>query len=380
MMVFLPVILAAVVWFWNRIWFRVVRNRLTVEVTVSGKAVEVGSALEIAVRIRNDSWLPCPFVQLSIELPAGLSALPDVFHPGIVRTTYLMMRQEVSFATECYGWKRGLQDFRHRPVILRLNEGFGIHELFVSQEVRSQVVVYPPRADTVPELDAFRDINGDVERMRWLLPDESLLRGIRAYEPGDAFKHIAWHASARTGEYMTKQFSSSTDVSVGVILNAQFFEPHWMGTRVETFDELCAVSVALVANLEKLRIPVYFAANAVYPGHVKQQWYGLQQRGSLKWLTGSMLPYTNGDIITTLPLFSKHLPQDAPLFIFTAFLTAAQTRVLSREARRRKVYLVTPANVDIQGVRDAQVLSYPPGKLYRRAESLSAETGGVEHV
>lgn len=376
MILLLPVILAAVVWFWNGIWFRIIRDKLTVEVTVAGKAVEVGSALQISVRVRNGSWLPCPFVQLSLELPTGLSARPDVLYPGITRTTYLMMRQEISFETECYGWRRGLQDFRHKPVVLRLNEGFGIRELFVSREVSSQVVVYAPRALAVAGLAALRDINGDVERMRWLLPDEALLRGIRGYQPGDAFKHIAWHASARTGEWMTKQFSSSTDVSVGIILNAQFFDPHWQGTRVETFDALCGVLVALVARLDRLKIPVYFAANAIYPGRVKQLWYGRQQVGGLKWLTGSMLPYTNADMLTLLPLLHKYLPLDAPLLIFTAFLTESQRRAIAWEARRRKVYLVCPSEVEFPNMRGVQVIPYPAWDVYGHERSRDDTSNG----
>ena len=346
-MLYFPLILALVVWFWPAIWFRVVHSRIEVDVTLAKNALEIGEPVLIQVRVLNRSWLPCPNVSLSLELPVGLSAEANRKVYGITRSTFLLMRQEVTFDVHCYGWSRGLQDLHHREVVLRLNEGFGLKELFVRREIHGAVIVFPERLSASQSTEAMRDLNGEIERVRWLLPDEVLLRGIRSYAPGDAFKHIAWQASARSGSWMTKQFSSSTDISVGIILDGQFISPHWLGTKTELFDELCAVLRVFTEENERDRVPMYFASNAIHPGSSKKQWYGRQQAGAIKYITGAMLPYTNGDFEGMFKQCLAHMPKDAPLVIFTAFLTEAQGSLLARVAKERHLYVVAPANATL---------------------------------
>lgn len=371
MFVLLPIVLVVVIWSWPAVWVRIVQGRLDMSVEVDKDTIDIGGALMIRVRVVNRSWFPCPYVQLILELPEGLSASRDRWVPGIQRSTWLLMRQEAVFDIECFGWRRGLADLHHRSAILRMNEGFGLREMFLSREVRGQVVVQPMKiamAETVP---AMRDINGELERMRWLLPDEAYLRGIRAYETGDPFKHIAWQASARTGSWMTKQFSSSTDVSVLLVMNAQFFDLYWWGTHVAKFDQLASVTVSIAESLERQRIPVYFCSNAIYPGKTRQQWYGRLGVSSLRTVLGSMLPYASTDFSRLFPLFHRHVSNQIPLVLVTSAVTREQVRLLQAEARRRRVIVMTAADDEIPHIDGIETVRFRPFDVHVTAEEDS---------
>ncbi|MCL6453667.1 MAG: DUF58 domain-containing protein [Alicyclobacillus sp.] len=377
-MIFVPVILFLVIWFWNRLWFRVVRGQLEVDVTVRARAVEMGGPCAIAVRVRNLSWLPCPSVHLSLELPPGLSADPTVRRPAISWNTYVMMRQEVVVEAVCYGWRRGLQDFRSKPVVLRVNDGFGIRDLFLTREVAGEVVVYPAGGGVPAAIPSLRALNGELEQRRWLYPDEALLRGIRAYQLGDPLKHVAWQASARMGIWMTKEFSSSADVSATLVLNGQFYEPHWNGTQAATFDQLCGAASSLAAALERQRVPVFFASNAVSPGNVRAHWYGRQSAANIRWLAGRMLSYTHSDLADILPSVLARTPQDAPLLMVTAFVSDRQRRLLERTARVRSLYLIVPEGAAVTAPAGAQVVRLPVGPSAVGDESRGDEVMSSE--
>ncbi|QSO53217.1 DUF58 domain-containing protein [Alicyclobacillus curvatus] len=355
MMFYIPLVLALVVWMWPRIWFRVVADKIDVSVDISQPIVEIGDFIIIRITVHNSSWLPCPSLNLSLELPPGLSSTPGTKSSSITQSTFLLMHQTVTFDARCYGWQRGLQDLQNRDAILRMNEGFGLKELFVRKKASGSVVVFPRRVGSVESLRAMRDLNGEIERIRWLLPDEALLRGIRDYEAGDAFKHIAWQATARTGKLMAKQFSSSSDVSIGIVLSAQFVDPHWFGTKIHAFDELCAIVAAFARETQKSSIPLFFSSNAVYPGYSRRQWHGRLGSSAIKHRVGAMLPYTNGDLADLLKNTVYNLPQDAPLVLFSGFLTSEHVRLLTHIARERYVYVVAPDSIALPTMKGVSV-------------------------
>lgn len=357
-MLILPIVLAAVVWIWPRIWFRVVRDRLEVTVHVLDEEVEPLQPMSIEIALFNRSWLPCPYVQVSVELPPGLSASPDSHRSVLGKSTYLLMRQEVRMQFQCYGWQRGLQNLGNREMILRMNEGFGIKEIFISRAIEGKVRVLPVRRDARDSVLLIRELSGELERMHWLMPDEALLRGIREYEAGDPFKYISWQATARTGTWMTKQFSSSMDMSVGLVLNAQFFEPHWIGTNIGLFDEMCSFISSLGQLLEKQHIATYFASNAVCPENVKVQWYGRQTGWGMRRLCGTFAPYTTMELGALLLQCAAKLPRAGALLVVTAFVSPAQASVLERMAWTRSITIACPTSCDLPTLRGVRVIRF----------------------
>jgi len=97
----------------------------------------------------------------------------------------------------------------------------GIFRFMTDQEERAPVLVYPRLLD--PEqipLPVSRTL-GELVRRQQLLTDPFLVRGIRAYQPGDPVRDIHWAATARTGEVQLRLRDYSARTRLLVLLNVQ---------------------------------------------------------------------------------------------------------------------------------------------------------------
>ncbi|MCL6445077.1 MAG: DUF58 domain-containing protein [Alicyclobacillus sp.] len=337
-MYLLPLALLVLVWVWPHVWFKVVRGRLSVEVEIPRRQVEPNKGFSVLIRVRNRAWLPCPFVKVNVELPPGLSAQPADRTPLLTFHTFLMLRQQLQVELPCYGMERGVQRIRH--VVLHVNDGLGLKPLFLAQDIEAEVVVLPGFAPVQPKTMPMKDITGKLEVVRWLHPDESLLRGIRQYRSGDPFKHIAWQASARTGSWMTKQFSASTEATVCLLVNAQLFDPHWIGTHQARFNYLCDLATTWSHWLAERGFRLQFLCNATMPRDPRRQWHGIQSPVGMRLLLGRAMPYTNASLDHLLRLLPTLITAATPLLLFTSFITPGQWRLLESLARDGREIIV----------------------------------------
>lgn len=339
-MVALPILLLFMIWFWPLLWFRLIRNRIELTVRLERREIPVGGELPLRVTVRNFAWLPCPFVQVTLNLPPGLSGSPDRDLRALSWTTFLFMRQEIAVDAVCYGRTRGVKSFESGSIYARVNDGLGLREIFLSRPVEGEVYVLPslePLGAMAPEV---REIVGKTEVLRFLHPDETLLRGIREYQAGDPFRQMAWQASARSGKWMTKVFSSSTEASVALLLNAQFFEPYWSGTNTAEFDALCSAAATLSLQLSRRGLPLSFAANAVISRDPKRIWHGRQGPAGVRSLLGRAHPYANSAFVDALRAVLVHAPPGGPLIVFSSFFPDPAVRLLRSVSRERQLILV----------------------------------------
>jgi uncharacterized protein (DUF58 family) len=324
----IPIALVVLLILWPSIWARVVHDKVSVDIVLHAHQITVGQSVGMTIVIRNLSWLPCPFAEITVELPSGLSVDERGRNRMIQLRTFLLMRQEVQFEVTCFAQKRGQCSFVHRNLTVRLNEGFGFQSVFVTQPVGEILVVLPKFMDDAAQIRRIHEWMGNVEVTRWLHPDETLLRGIREYQVGDPFKHIAWQASARTGAWMTKQFSSSTETTPMILVNAQYADPHWQGTNSDDFEQLCSIAVTCARDMQSRGMRFQFATNAAYPNVPKQRWYGEQSVEGMRVLLGHVQSATNGDFSEILKEARLHGQRRGPVMVFTSFLTDLQWRLL----------------------------------------------------
>lgn len=97
----------------------------------------------------------------------------------------------------------------------------GIFRFMSNQEGHAPVLVYPRLLDRdeLP-LPVSRTL-GELVRHQQLLTDPFLVRGIRAYQPGDPVRDIHWAATARTGEVQLRVRDYSARSRILVLLNVQ---------------------------------------------------------------------------------------------------------------------------------------------------------------
>lgn len=347
-----PFALVVVIWCWPLVWSYFVRDKIHLDMSVFQRYGEIGQPIPVQIAISNRAWLPCPMVEVIIRLPNGLSAHPDEFCAEIRRHTHLWMRQRVTLETHLYGVARGVQQIREASI--HIHEGFGMREEYVVRPLDTFVSIYPKRLPSTPPSLINREWLGHLEVIRWLHPDETVLRGMRAYRPGDSTKHIAWRTSARTGALTVKQFASTTESSVVLLLNAQLFEPYWSGTIVETFDQLCSVAYDICTSLTKQGVPTFFGTNSIISRDPKRQWHGLQSPESVRTLCARAQPYANSPLNHLLDVVQQETPATVPMVIVTAFLTRKEVAYLAHMVKmNRTVQLVCPAGVCLPPVPPA---------------------------
>jgi uncharacterized protein (DUF58 family) len=333
-------ILLLLVWLWPNIWFLFVQNCLDVNVRVLSRLIEVGETFELECTVTNRGWMPIPNLEMLVSLPDGVIAAGSVEQHILRLRTHLGGRQTVVIRGRLQGARRGVQSFAKHPLQIVLNEGFGLRSLSISREIADEVVVLPVFVDLRKQSVRLEEISGKLEVFRWLHPDESLLRGIRPYQRGDAFKHIAWGPSASMGEWMVKQYASSADANVVLVLNAQFHEQYWYGTNRLLFDELASQAATLAYFLRAQGFALHLASNAIVSDHPLKMFHGRQTAAGIRTLLGEMQPYANSDFATLWAGVSRNLPEQAKVILLTGFLTDAQRQLLQRGAMAGRTILV----------------------------------------
>lgn len=341
-MLWLTCVFILAIWAWPALWLRAVRAKVLADIAIDRREIAFGEACVVHIALRNLSWLPVPVADLLIQLPEGLSAKKGETVRNVRRTTFLWMRQEARFSVTCYGVARGVHRILTGDVQLRVHEGFGLQSTPIPIEVETEVAVWPATAEGASMADPAETL-GQIEQFRWLHLDETLLRGIRPYAPGDAYKHLAWHASARSGTWMTKEFAASTDRTVTLALNAQFFDPYWNGTRHSEFDRLCEMVCAWASQLERRGFMLHLAANALVTRDGRRQWHGQQTSTGISSLLSRAVAAANGPFEDVLHRLRTTASGTSPVLVFTAMLTARQIHTIAELARSGRMVVVAPS-------------------------------------
>jgi uncharacterized protein (DUF58 family) len=139
--------------------------------------------------------------------------------------------------------------------------------------------------------------------------DPTVMRGERAYQPGDAWKRIDWRTAARTDELMVRQFDTVTPLSVLFILDA---------AALEDKEEAISVTASLIHALSKAGIDCGLALPAT------------QARAPV------IIPPANGELSARQCLFAL-----AEVEAETATETFDEVSILSAAAETGQVWIVS---------------------------------------
>ena len=209
------------------IWAFTIRkgmDRLSCHRGFSRKRVFEGETGELVEVVRNDTPFVIPWfrVESRISPYIKLGRRDDLDVDGemyycsvftLLPYQQIRRRHKVSFL------HRGAYDLG--KAALTSGDVLGIFRFMTDQEEEAPVLVYPRLLD--PEqipLPVSRTL-GELVRRQQLLTDPFLVRGIRAYQPGDPVRDIHWAATARTGEVQLRLRDYSARTRLLVLLNVQ---------------------------------------------------------------------------------------------------------------------------------------------------------------
>lgn len=201
-------------WAFYRVREKAFTACIAVERRLERDRVFAGKKVLVTVTLRNSSSRNYPVVRVTDHVPEGFDVLGSstrvfsVDGPG-----------EYSFSYFVVPRRRGVHRFNGVSVYASDSS-----ELFFSSrffDVRSELSVYPPietpATGGVSVTGRSRLIGMHKVRQKGTGTE---FGGIREYAYGDAFRAIAWKATARLNKPMTREFESEVNIPVVLFLDA----------------------------------------------------------------------------------------------------------------------------------------------------------------
>lgn len=204
------------------------------------ETLSVGQNVTVHYTLKNNKALPLVWVELMQDVPVRDCLAPDA---GFVRRrfsaeetartgrseaylrrfSFVMGYSTLEWDTVWTGQRRGV--YRPGNLVLRSGDGFGLTQS--SGEVSGlagRMLVVWPQLVPVATWPFLRHVwTGATGKAGWS-EDPTVMRGERAYQPGDPWKRIDWRTAARTDELMVRQYDTITPLSVLFILDAASLE------------------------------------------------------------------------------------------------------------------------------------------------------------
>src|SRR5438552_3060880 len=195
-------------------------NLVTAERECGPTEVEVGERVEVALTIRNEGWLPIPWVLFEDVLPGfALAQRPPRLKVKGRRIQIKLLRggQEVEIRYKIDCVMRGF--YPVGPLVLESGDLFGLHRRYRVVARPAFVTVYPKVVPLAGYDIASRRPIGDVRLVHRLYEDPTRIAGVRPYQPGDPMNRIHWRATARAGRLHSKIYDPSTLAGATLLLD-----------------------------------------------------------------------------------------------------------------------------------------------------------------
>lgn len=232
----------------SRLWGLYALRGMETAVEPEKETLSVGQSVTVRYTLKNNKALPLVWVEVCQDVPPRGCLRPDggfvlkTFSDDeaqyigrkqmyLSRFAFVMGYSELSWDTVWTGEHRGV--YRPQDLVLRSGDGFGLTQS--SGEVSGlagRTLVVWPRIVPVETWPFLRHVwSGTTGKAGWS-EDPTVMRGERAYQPGDPWKRIDWRTAARTDELMVRQFETVTPLSVLFILDARPMEDREDGISI----------------------------------------------------------------------------------------------------------------------------------------------------
>ncbi len=206
--------------FWSRYALRSLSGRIS---TVRDRAFP-DEEIELNFELVNKG-LPLPWLEIEVELPYRLTTGKRSLSPYTRErrrwVTAIARGQVISWKHTLEAKARG--DYQLGPLRLRSGDMFGLFPRELVTSHFQSLLVYP-RIFPLSKLNLpLRALFGEEVGPRSIYEDTSRVAGAREYRYDDPLKRIHWKASAAHSKLQTRQYESSTSLSLLLILDVHSF-------------------------------------------------------------------------------------------------------------------------------------------------------------
>ncbi len=261
MIVWIPLGIALLVFFWQLFFRRFWDRNLSVRFTFDSHPVVEGDTTYLEEVVANRKRLALHLLQVQFQLDRGLritgsanASISDrsncVEYFSLHGFEQLTRRIELDCAQR--GFYRILRTTLLAPGLLSSRQQIK----HVPQD--TSLYVFPKMIDAPEIAAAFERLLGEVLSRRYLYPDVFTFRGIREYAPTDPMSSINQKASARCGSLMVNLRDYTAGQEICLLLNLE--KPAIRYDR-DLPEEEIRLTYTLAAQLIEARLPVALRTN-----------------------------------------------------------------------------------------------------------------------
>ncbi len=227
-------------------------RRLRCNRALSRSTAFVGEGGEMIETVGNHSPFMIPWLRLESHISPhlrlgkqeSLQTIHDTFYTSLFT---LMPYQQIRRTHRIRFLHRGIYDLG--GAALTTGDILGVFRFSMTQEESPQIMVFPRllEAEQIPPV--LSQQMGELSRRRQLMQDPFLVRGIRAYQPGDPIRDIHWPATARMGEAQLRLHDDSARTRLLVVLNVQGEDMQWQDRLADRMNETMEYGISLAATI-----------------------------------------------------------------------------------------------------------------------------------
>jgi uncharacterized protein (DUF58 family) len=184
-----------------------------------------GDEVQILETISNRKLLPLPWLLLQSQFPTQLQFQQQMnleiskgqFYQNHKSIFSLMPYTQIIRKHHVRCLNRGY--FRLRSVSMTSGDAFGISRISKTQQLDSELLVFPKSVPMEAVPLPSRSWQGDVLVRRWIMDDPFIVAGTREYQYGDTLNGINWNATARSGKLQVHNRERTADHRVMIMVN-----------------------------------------------------------------------------------------------------------------------------------------------------------------
>jgi len=214
-------------------------------VTNYGKRLETGDSFHIETNYQIPGFWPIPFVLIKDQVTHHEFG-SQIYHSSFVPTTY--RTGKVSYTIS--NLKRGTYTFGDTECSISDLLNLFQHKTSLPLPVTCKVY---PKTITIKEwslLSSFRNGVRDVSISRFQR-ETTEMDGVRQYTHGDRLSRIHWNASAKTGEFKSKEFIRESVPNITIVLD-QYRSSY---QDEEQFELAVSIAASIIRYCTKNEIP-----------------------------------------------------------------------------------------------------------------------------
>lgn len=221
-----------------------------VDVALEPRRLVAGETAVLTVQVTNRKPLPIPWLDLRIDLPAGIS--PPRLASGAVLDEGSSVRASLAPRAHERVTLRFPLRVRSRgayvlgPLRVRGGDWLGFSWEEREIDIQLEIVAHPAPVNVADlHVASLRPVTEAPVR-RGLVPDPLRFRGVRGYQGGDPIRQIHWKTSARLGSLHTKVYEPATSLDAVFLLNVASYEQYWVQADPEGAELIIAATAELV--------------------------------------------------------------------------------------------------------------------------------------